>query len=1112
VRRVRKATDLLFGGSRATEREMHPSRARHTHPTRRSLIRGAPETVVRVWMLGGFTLRVGTRTIEESAWRLRKAANLVKLLALSPGHRLHREQIMDLLWPNLGRQAASNNLRVVIHAARRALDLDPNAASDYLTLQGEQLTLCPGEQLWVDVEAFEEAAATARRSRELAVYRTALDLYAGDLLPEDRYEEWAEEHRRRLRETCLSLLLGLARLHEERGEYNLAAEALRRVVTQEPTNEEAHASLMRLYALSDRRGEAIAQYGRLREVLSALAGAEPSSATRRLRDEVVAGRLPPAHLAGSPPEEPPDASKHNLPAPRTTFVGRERAVVEVKRVLAMTGLLTLIGTGGSGKTRLALELARDLIGIYPDGVWLVELAPLAEGALVVQVAADTLGVQEQPDRPPLESLIDALRNKEVLLLLDNCEHLIDAAARLAETLLDSCPRLRVLATSREPLGVAGELVWPVPSLSAPDAQQSPTVEELEGYESARLFADRASRRHPGFELTPENARAVAQVCARLEGIPLAIELAAARIGTLSAEQISERLGHSLRLLTVGDRTADHRHQTLRAALDWSYELLGEPEQVLFRRLSVFAGGFTLEAAESIGAGGDIEEEDVLEVLSNLVDKSLVLAEESWERGARYRLLEPVRQYAQEKLTVRREGEAAGRRHAEFFLALAEEAELELIRSRQAEWLDRLETEHDNLRAALSWALEREVDLGPRMASALCRFWHKRGYLSEGRRYLEVAVARSDTAPVSVRAKALDGLGWIAEPQGDFERARVAYEECLELYRSSNDKSGVANALGDLGSLALDRGDYARATSLLEESLALHRELGSKEEVVGVLNGLGVLASARGDREQSISFFSEALALSRGTGNVGRNAVSLGNLGITILVHGDPEQATALLDESLALFQEIGDSSNIAISLMNSALAALTQGDHERVRALSQESLKMLQKGEDKQHIPDCLEIMAGGAGAQGWAQRAARLWGAAEAMREDIGVPLQPEDRKLLDPFLTTARSSLGEAVWQAALAEGRAMMPEQAIEYALSAEEPDSTPLLSRRSGEGSAALTPREEEVAVLVSRGLTNRQIASELSVSEHTVATHIAKMLKRLGLSSRARLSAWVAERG
>jgi len=1068
---------------------------------------------VRIRLLGGFQVWVGSRTIEENVWRLRKAASLVKLLALSPGHRLHREQVMDALWPDLGKKAASNNMRQTLHAARRAFEPNLAVSSRYLNLQDESLSLCPRGELWVDVEAFEATATTARRTRDPAACRAAIELYAGELLPEDRYEEWAENRRQKLRDMFLSLLIELAFLYEERREYGRGIDTLQRALSEDSADEGAHAGLMRLYALSGRQQEALSQYKRLSDALSGQFGREPGATTRALHEQIAAGEFPPPlPLPPAPPGEGSlDTAKHNLPAPRTSFVGRERQMVEVKRTLAMTRLLSLTGAGGSGKTRLALEVARDLIGTYPDGVWLVELAPLVEGELVPETVAEILGVREQLGRSRLETLLDALRDKEMLLVLDNCEHLIDAAARLADVLLRSCPHVRVLATSREPLGVRGELGWPVPSLSAPSAQQSPTVEELESYESARLFADRASGKHPNFALTPENAQAVAQVCARLEGIPLAIELAAARIGVLSSEQISERLGHSLKLLAGSERNAEERHQTLRAALDWSFDLLGEPEQALFRRLSVFAGGFTLEAAESVGAGGAIEEEDVLDLLSMLVEKSLVVAEESWERGARYRLLEPVRQYAREKLEEIGEAEAVGCRHTGFFLALAEEAETELKGPRQAEWLDRLESEHDNLRAGLSWALEREIDLGPQMASALCLFWYTRGYLSEGRRYLEM-VARSDVVPAIVRAKALDGLGWIAEPQGDFGRARVAYEESLELYRNFNDKRGVANALGDLGSLALDRGDYEQATSLLTESLTLHRELGSKEDVIGVLDSLGVLASAQGDREQSISFFSEALVLSRGTGNVRRNATSLGNLGVTILVHGDPEQATVLLEESLALFRDVGDSSNIAIGLMYSALAALTRGDHERVKALSEESLTLLQKGEDKQHIADCLEIMAGAAGEQGRAQRAARLWGAAEALREDIGVLLQPEDRKILDPYLASARSSLGEVAWQATLAEGRAMMPEQAIEFALSAEEPVLPPPVVRRSGGGSAELTPREEEVAVLVSRGLTNRQIASELSISEHTVATHVAKILKRLGLSSRSRLSAWVAERG
>ena len=1066
--------------------------------------RGASLQPLRVRLLDGFGVSVGSRSIAQDAWRLRKSAALVKLLALAPGHRMHREQAMDLLWPDSGRRPASNNLRSVLYAARKVLD--PNVGFLYLASEGKSLALCPEVDLWVDVDAFEAALATARRTREPAAYRAALGLYAGELLPEDRYEDWAEDRRWELRRAFLSAQIELSGLYEERGEYERGLEALQGFLAEEPADEEAQVRLMRLYAYSGRRQEALSRYEQFSRTLAEQLGTEPGAATRRLRDEIAAGVFPsrPPSPAGPPHEEVPDPGGHNLPEPRTSLVGRGREILEVKRALSTTRLLTLTGTGGAGKTRLALEVARDLAGVYPDGVWLIELAPLSEPGLVVQEVARTLGLEEQSGLPLLESLLDALADKEMLVLLDNCEHLTGAVARLSMALLDSCPGTRVLATSRERLGAEGESTWPVPSLSVPG--ETFTVEDLEGYESVSLFADRAYRAHPGFRLTPENARAVAEVCIGLEGIPLAIELAAARIGMLSAGQISERLGRSLDLLTRGARTADRRHRTLRATLDWSYGLLGGPEQTLFGRLSAFAGGFTLEATESVGGSGGVEEKQVMELLTTLVEKSLVVAEESWERGARYRLLEPVRQYASEKLGQGGEEDDIRRRHARFFLALAEEAEPGLRGPRQVEWLDRLEQEHDNLRAALAWSLEE--DLGARLAGALSLFWYTRGYLSEGRSYLE-AVVRGHSVPETARARALDGLGWIAEPQGDYERARLAYEESLGLYRKAGDRRGVANALGDLGSLALDRGDYERATSLLEESLALYRELGESEGIIGILDSLGVLASARGDSERSAVYFREALVLSRGTGNVRRTAVSLGNFGITTLVHGDPEQATALLEESLGLFREIGDGQNIAIGLMHAALAALAEGDHGRVLVLVEEGLRLLRKAGDRQHFADCLEIIAGSAGAGGMARKAARLWGAAGALREEIGVPLQPENRTVLDPYLAAARSVLGEAAWQTALAEGRAMPPERAIEYALSAEEPASS---SRRPVGDSGVLSAREEEVAVLVSQGLTNRQIASELSISEHTVATHITRILKRLGLNSRSRLSAWATERG
>src|SRR5215213_77325 len=521
---------------------------------------------VRIRLLGGFSVWVGEGKVDESAWRFRKAASLIKLLALAPSPRMHRERAMDLLWPESGKKAASNNLRQTLHVARKTLHPDPEIASGYLTLSGEQLVLCPEGQLWVDVEAFEEAADTARHSKDPAAYRVAIELYSGELLPEDRYEEWAESRRQELRQTFLSLEIELARLYEERGaeeDLTAAVQALQRVLGEEPTNEEAHVGLMRLYALSGRSGEALRQYGRLSEALSSGLGGEPSASARALREEIAAGRFPgdPTEPAGPPTEETSGGARaHNLPAQRTSFVGREREMLELKRQLAMTRLLTLSGAGGSGKTRLALEVVRDLVGAYPDGVWLVELARLPKGALVPQAVAKAVKVPEQPGRSLTEALVDTLREKRLLLVLDNCEHLIEAAARLADALLSSCPHLRVVATSREALGVEGELVWRVDPLSVPDAEPDAhrplaTTGELARYEAVRLFVERAKLRSPRFELTEENAGAVVQICRQLEGMPLSIELAAARVRALSLEQIAQRLEDSLKLLRSDSRTA-----------------------------------------------------------------------------------------------------------------------------------------------------------------------------------------------------------------------------------------------------------------------------------------------------------------------------------------------------------------------------------------------------------------------------------------------------------------------------------------------------------------------------------------------------------------------------
>jgi predicted ATPase/DNA-binding SARP family transcriptional activator/DNA-binding CsgD family transcriptional regulator len=1029
---------------------------------------------------------------------------------------MHREQVMDVLWPDLGSQAASNNLRGVVHVARRTLEPDPSAASRYLTLQDDQLALCPEDQLWVDVEAFEEAAAAARRSQDPAAYRTALELYAGELLPENRYEEWAEEHRGRLRELHLSLLVELARLCEEHADYDTAIEALRRVVAEEPMREEAHAGLMRLYALSGSEGEALAQYVQLEEVLAKGLDTQPAASSRALREEIAAGRFPSqeAPSFGSPPEKPPGANRHNLPAARTSFVGREREIVELKRDLAMTQLLTLTGAGGSGKTRLALEVARDLVGAYPDGVWLVELAPLSEGKLVPQAVARAMRVREQPGRPLIDTLTEALHRKATLLVLDNCEHLADSVAHLADTLVDLCSHLRVLTTSREPLVVESEVVWRVSSLSVPDTDRLPAAGELMRYDAVRLFVERTRLRLSTFEITPQNATAVAEVCTKLEGIPLAIELAAARMDVLTAQQIARRLDRALGLLT-GGRAEVPRHRTLRATLDWSHELLSEPERKLFGRLSVFAGSWSLEAAEAVGAGEGIEEGDVVELFLRLVDKSLVVSE-AGEGGFRYGMLDPVRQYARERLEESGEARAIKRAHAEYFLALAEEAEPRLWESGDKAWFGRLEEEHDNMRAALFWTVEHEeAELALRLSGALRWFWRARGYHDEGRRWLERALSEEGRTSAGARVKALNGVGWLAVEQRDMDSVEAVAQEGLKL----SEEAGLGGViLADfknlLGEAAWLRGDLERAAELYEESLGIHREARNTRGVAWSVCSLAVVSSDRGDYERAKELYEEAIALSREMGGALPLADLLINLGYEYLLEGDHERATALSEEAAELYRKRGSRGGLRYALNHLGWAALLEDDHERAKALHEESLVLCKEIGDKVIGSGSLEGLACCATSRGEAQSATRLFGAATTLREAVGAHQTSRERALGDPYLAAARSRLSEAEWEVVFAEGQAMSFEEAAEYALSAEElhPLAPPAPEQLStGVKQPDLTRRENEVAVLVAQGLTNRQIASELVLSEHTVHRHVAGILKKLDLHSREQVASRLAER-
>ena len=722
-----------------------------------------------------------------------------------------------------------------------------------------------------------------------------------------------------------------------------------------------------------------------------------------------------------------ETSPNNLPLQVNRFIGREREMTQVKALLATTRLLTLTGAGGSGKTRLALQVATDLLEEFAQGVWWVELAALSDPLLVPQVVASALGIPERAGCPLTEALSDALRRQHLLLVLDNCEHLLGACRQLIETLLHTCSTLRILTTSREALTITGETVWPVPSLHVPDTYHLPPIEGLMTYEAVQLFVERARSIQPSFSLTPENAPAVVQVCRRLDGIPLATELAAARIRVLSVEQIAARLDDAYRLLTGGSRSALPRQQTLRAAMDWSYHLLSAQEQALFRRLSVFAGSFSLEAAEAICAGEPGEAGDVLEVLSSLIDKSLVLMEQR-SAEARYRLLETMRQYGQEKLQQAGEVAAVRRRHGDWYVRFAERAGLEIGGLQQAEWLQRVELEHDNIRTALAWSLEQaEAESGARIGAAIWRFWLYRGYVTEGRTMLE-RILQQFSEQTAVRAQVLLATGVLAFYQVDYARANILLEESLELSRALPDREGIAYALTALGTLTHSRGDYQLATTFYEESLPLLRELGDKRVMVLSLSGWGLALLALGEYERAIALCEESLALARELGSPQSVAGSLTTLAIAVLEGGDYERARGLCEESLAIRQQLADKGGSAHTLTILGHVALSQGSYAQAQAHYDVSLSLRQELGDKEGIAAALEGLAGVAQGQGQPLSAARLYGAAQALRDAIGAPLAPTDRASYERRLADVRVQLEAAPFEAAWTQGRAFTLAQAI------------------------------------------------------------------------------------
>jgi len=735
-------------------------------------------------------------------------------------------------------------------------------------------------------------------------------------------------------------------------------------------------------------------------------------------------------------------SKHNLPYQLTSFIGREQEIAQLEELVTANRLVTLTGAGGVGKTRLAIEVASRLVDAFADGVWVVELAALSDRRRVSQAVAQALEIKEQPTRPLIETLSDYLASKKLLLVLDNVEHLIEACVRVIDEIVRHNQDVTVLVTSRERLGMAGELTYRVPSLTVPDPGDNVAPGALLAYEGVRLFVDRAKLVRPDFRVASENAVSLASICYRLDGIPLAIELAAPRLRSMSVEELSQQLDQRFTLLTDGSRTELPRHRTLRSMIDWSYDLLGEPEKLFLQRLSVFAGGWTLAAAQEVCASEGIEHRDVLDLLTSLADKSLVVPEQE-DAQTRYRLLETVRQYARDRLEETGGGAAVRVRHRDHYLALAEEADSKLKGAEQAEWLRRLEDEHENLRAGLEWSLvEAGSKGGLRLCGALEQFWWMRGHCTEGRQWCTRVLGKAGAEErTRERAYVLNAAGALSNYQGDYPAAKALHEESLAIRRELGDRSGIAISLNLLGNAALNQGDCATARALLEEALAIHRELGDWYGIAVSLGNLGLVACGsevpkeQADYSTGRALHEDSLAIRRRLGDRFGVARSLSNLGNVALNQGDYPAARALHEESLAISQEVEDRTSTAGSLSNLGNVALNQGDYPTAGALYEESLAIRRDLGDRSGsgIAVSLEGLAAVAALLRDSLRAARIWGATERSRAEIGTPLPAHDRSGYDRRVAAARTASGDdAAFDNAWQEGRSLTLDQAIDLAL--------------------------------------------------------------------------------
>jgi predicted ATPase/DNA-binding SARP family transcriptional activator len=1011
--------------------------------------------MLEVRLIGKFEIKSDGKPVILSS---RVAQSLFAYLILTAGTLHRREKLAGMFWPDATEEKARAYLRHELWRIRKALS--SKSKVDYLIADDISISFNSSSEYWLDVTVLKKRSESVSISDLI----DALSVYKGQLLP-DYYDEWVFQEREHLQALYEQKMGRLLELLESEKCWPDILEWSEQWISHGQGPEAAYRYLMIAYdALGDRAKVALT-YERCVQALRQL-DLEPSEQTRALSIK--------------------QTSKLNIPVPLTSFIGREDELKEVADLLSKSRLVTLTGSGGVGKTRLAIQVVADVLGSFPDGVWFLDLAPLSEPALVPNRLAEVLDLSLMGGSDPSITglILGYLRSRRALVIFDNCEHVIESCAQLVHSILTSCEHLSILATSREALRVSGEIPYRVPSLEIPKRDIEFIIDELANTESIRLFTERAAVVSPGFTIGPQNALTIAQICQRLGGIPLAIELAAARVNMLVVEQILNRLDDRFSLLKGGLRTSLPRHRTLRATIEWSYELLSEKERFLFQRLAVFVGGWTLEAAEQVCCGSGLEASEILELLSELVDKSLVLVVTLDRRetgylsseALRYRRLETIRQYATEKFAASDEEEQIHDRHLKYFLKLAQQAERKRHSEKWIVWQQRLDDEQENIRAALDWSLRADTSMGQQLAGALsaCEWWSFNSRPGEGYEWLRKLLAASAGEQTLARAKLLSGAGWVAATLDYTDQAIAFAEESFALYRQFGDKKGMAFALVILGTRAFVRSDYERAATLFQEGCALYREAGEKAGLAQALVAMGYTADAQGNFEQAEKFYEECVMLSKDLGDqneysgalyfMGNSAAMQGNdaramelyeealriqrvvknknlttwtlneIGMVSIRSGDYERARLLLEEGLEVGRKTGKPYDIAYSLHGLGIAARLQRDFARARSLYTESLQLVQPLH-LEHDVNIAEYLVG-AGlvlvAEGLFEKFALMLGMGEGVAPHILRLLGQSHGMETEEFIELARAALGEEAYTAAWETGRQMSLQEAIAYAL--------------------------------------------------------------------------------